>query len=240
MTERKSHDSRNIWTIAEVIAVILLFASYGLAYYLYLGYIDMSVYEQTLRDCFIGCNQIYFPGISYFELIFSYMLKVLFFYAGNNFVAAFWLQFTIIIISVFIIYRGIRKIIHPVITVILTAVILGASFLYVIYFMLNPVCIAFVPAALFLYFICFLVRKCIRRKKKYTKADEEVSFDALPVEEEISADEEKREVKLLDNPLPLPKKHVAKIPDYDLRDEDLPDASMKYDIDVPNDDNFDI
>lgn len=240
MTEKKSHGSRNIWIIAEVIAVILLLASYGIAYYLYLEYVDMSVYEQAWGDCFIGYNKIYFPGISYFELIFSYMLKALFFYAGNNFVAAFWLQFAIIVISVFIIYRGIRKIMHPVITVILTAVILGDSFVFIMHFTLNPVCIAFIFVALFLYFICFSVRRCIRRKKKCVKADKEVTFDALPVEEEISVYEDKREVKLLDNPLPLPKKHVAKIPDYDLKDEDLTDASMGYDIDVAEDDNFDI
>ena len=55
--------------------------------------------------------------------------------------------------------------------------------------------------------------------------------------EEAKTEEPKKEIKFLDNPLPVPKKHVKKSIDYAFE----PDADMmKYDIDISTDDDFDI
>jgi len=47
----------------------------------------------------------------------------------------------------------------------------------------------------------------------------------------------KKEIKFIENPLPLPKKHVKKSMDY--RFEPEPEL-MKYDIEVKENDDFDL
>ena len=58
---------------------------------------------------------------------------------------------------------------------------------------------------------------------------------AEQVTEEPAA-EVKKPVKLLDNPLPLPKPHVAKEMDYQIDTED----DMDFDFDIKDDDDFDV
>lgn len=63
--------------------------------------------------------------------------------------------------------------------------------------------------------------------------------------EEESGKEEKteqRKVKLLDNPLPLPKKHVPKVMDFDVKEPEETKASSEddFDFDTDADDDFDI
>ncbi len=48
--------------------------------------------------------------------------------------------------------------------------------------------------------------------------------------------EELRQIQLIENPLPLPKKHVKKVMDFPIQ----PEASqMHYDLEVDPGDNFD-
>lgn len=54
---------------------------------------------------------------------------------------------------------------------------------------------------------------------------------------EVENMETKKEIKLIENPLPLPKKHVKKTMDY--RFEPEPEF-MKYDIEVKENDDFDL
>lgn len=63
--------------------------------------------------------------------------------------------------------------------------------------------------------------------------------------EEVGGREEKteqRKVKLLDNPLPLPKKHVPKVMDFDVKEPEETKASSEddFDFDIDADDDFDI
>ncbi|HOO27163.1 MAG TPA: hypothetical protein PLU43_01760, partial [Lachnospiraceae bacterium] len=57
-------------------------------------------------------------------------------------------------------------------------------------------------------------------------------------EESMSCEHEfvKKEVKFIENPLPLPKKHVAKTMEYGFE----PDENMDFDYDIKEDDDFDI
>ena len=67
----------------------------------------------------------------------------------------------------------------------------------------------------------------------------EVSFKAFDKTESVKAplEEAKKEIKFLDNPLPVPKKHVKKSIDYAFE----PEADMmNYDIEISADDDFDI
>ncbi len=66
--------------------------------------------------------------------------------------------------------------------------------------------------------------------------------DILPVIEEIGEDDEMEEekpvkVKLLDNPLPLPKKHVKREMDYGVA---ITNQELDYDVTIKDDDDFDI
>ncbi len=75
----------------------------------------------------------------------------------------------------------------------------------------------------------------VSKKEKTVKVQPEVR-EELKVKEESDVKEEPK-VKLLENPLPLPKKHEKKILDYDIR---IAPGKFHYDVDVAEDDDFDI
>ncbi len=83
-----------------------------------------------------------------------------------------------------------------------------------------------------------------KKNKKTELQDETEDFwarmearEAANAAMEAEEAEESPKVKLLDNPLPLPKKHEPKEMDYKLADVS---ADYDYDIDVADDDDFDI
>lgn len=240
MTKKKTCCSCNIWTIVEAIVIILLFIAYGLGYYFFMGYVDMSAYEKSLQDCFVGGELIFLPGALYLEWIFDYMLRALFLLVGNHVVAAFWLQFAIIIIAIFILYRGVRKITHPLITIIAMTVVFTSSLFLFVQIPLNSGCIVFLFLTICFYFISLFVHRHMEKNFESVKNDMEVIVTESPDTEEKDVKEDKPVIKFLDNPLPGPKKHVSKTLDYDLKDEDLANVSMEYDIEVSADDDFDI
>lgn len=55
--------------------------------------------------------------------------------------------------------------------------------------------------------------------------------------EDLKMEEAPKQVKYIENPLPLPKKHVKKVLDYSVHPQE---AYMHYDIDVAEDDDFDL
>ena len=59
-------------------------------------------------------------------------------------------------------------------------------------------------------------------------------------ENSVEKAEQKPEIKFLENPLPGPKKHVAKTLDYDLQEDALPKKEMDYDLQIAEDDDFDL
>lgn len=52
--------------------------------------------------------------------------------------------------------------------------------------------------------------------------------------------EDGRKIKLLDNPLPVPKKHISKKIDFDFDDVEVKDNKMDFDIEISDKDDFDI
>ncbi len=66
--------------------------------------------------------------------------------------------------------------------------------------------------------------------------------EAESVEMEQEKQKEKKKVQLFETPLPLPKKHVKRVLDYDINEEPEPvePAEDDYDIQVAEDDDFDI
>ena len=105
MVKKKSRCKSNIWTIIEATIIILLFIAYDLGYYYFMGDVDMPAFEQAWQHCFVGGDLVTFPGAFYLEWIFDYMLRALFLLVGNHIVAAFWLQFAIIVIAIFMNYN---------------------------------------------------------------------------------------------------------------------------------------
>lgn len=57
------------------------------------------------------------------------------------------------------------------------------------------------------------------------------------IKEEIQEGREEEKIRLIENPLPLPKKHVKKTMDYRI---DVTEEQMKYDMEVREDDDFDL
>ena len=64
---------------------------------------------------------------------------------------------------------------------------------------------------------------------------EEIHIENL--ENNDTENSEKKSVQFIENPLPLPKKHVKKVMDYKFEPEE---HLMKYDIEVSDDDDFDL
>ena len=62
---------------------------------------------------------------------------------------------------------------------------------------------------------------------------QDLETEELP-EEEATTAEESKEIQLIENPLPLPKKHVPRVLDYRLNNE-----GWDYDYPVSDDDDFD-
>lgn len=68
--------------------------------------------------------------------------------------------------------------------------------------------------------------------KKHPKRREETQEE---IKEEIQ--EAGGKVRLIENPLPLPRKHVKKTMDYKI---DITEEQMKYDVEVKENDDFDL
>lgn len=86
-----------------------------------------------------------------------------------------------------------------------------------------------------------ILGQCFRPVKK---AEAEIrSEDKHEEKAEEKAEEnteQKSEIKFLENPLPGPKKHVAKTLDYDLQEDELPEQELDYDLQIAEDDDFDL
>lgn len=82
------------------------------------------------------------------------------------------------------------------------------------------------------------VRKA--EKKQEVTGKKETGTEEIKAEEKAQ-EEEKTEIKFLENPLPGPKKHVARTLDFDLGDEQLMEHSeLDYDVKTSDDDDFDL
>ena len=74
--------------------------------------------------------------------------------------------------------------------------------------------------------------------RKHPKARAETQEETKKeIEEKTREGREGEKIRLIDNPLPLPKKHVKKTMDYGI---DVAEEQMKYDRDVRDDDDFDL
>ena len=186
-------------------------------------------------------------------LIFMFIIRAIFYVVGNHAVAVLWLQFTLHFIGSFLIYRGVRKLFGRVLAVIFYAVALFVPFFLIPVQEVWPFWIVFAGAAFALYLIALIVSACRRRdkdpkenkkQKEKTEQKPEMKQATRPdAKQEINQEtkpEDSPKVKLLDNPLPGPKKHVSKVLDYDLQLERMPRVFQRYDIKVSDDDDFDI
>lgn len=90
----------------------------------------------------------------------------------------------------------------------------------------------------------YCVGKCFMPKEVMIKNDVDVHKElnnALQESENVGpTEEDKSVIKFLENPLPGPKKHVPKKLDYDLQNDELNNMLMDYDIDIKDEDDFDL
>jgi len=206
-------------------------------------------------------------GIAHTDLsvgiLFMYVLRAIFYVVGNHAVAVLWLQFALHFIGSFLIYRGVRRLFGRVFAVILYAVMLFVPFIFIPVEEVQPLWFVFAVAAFVVYLVSLVVSACKRKGKdpnvKNEKTPKEKTSNEKAPKEPQSKEETTNKkqsgsteegqdtkqdcipkVKLLDNPLPGPKKHVSKVLDYDLNLERMPRVFQRYDIKVADDDDFDI
>ncbi len=83
-----------------------------------------------------------------------------------------------------------------------------------------------------------------RRKKNHRMAEEQLEEIRLKEEkdwDDYVITEDGRKIKLLDNPLPVPKKHVKKEIEFDMIDEIRPDSGIaEFDFQISEEDDFDL
>lgn len=82
-------------------------------------------------------------------------------------------------------------------------------------------------------------QQAIAESDEQNTEDSLVMPDVEKTEEDlviVAIEQEKPQIKFLDNPLPLPKKHEAKVMDYRITEV----AEADYDYDIADDDDFDI
>lgn len=82
-----------------------------------------------------------------------------------------------------------------------------------------------------------LRRKPVEPGEEEMTEEREETNEGTEVHQETDAGEEQEKVKFLENPLPVPKKHVKKEIAFDF---DIEDAKMEFDISVSEKDDFDI
>lgn len=78
-----------------------------------------------------------------------------------------------------------------------------------------------------------LIIKAVSERES-EKRDRDMETEWLPLPEDGKMEEKKEQVRYLDNPLPLPKKHVKRTLDFALDKED------DFDIEIDEDDDFDL
>lgn len=85
--------------------------------------------------------------------------------------------------------------------------------------------------------VCRWHGKSAKRGEEKMAEEKEGTNESMEAHQEADSGEEQGKVKLLENPLPVPKKHVKKEIAFDF---DMEDAKMEFDISVSEEDDFDI
>lgn len=255
MVKKKESSHKYLWVILEAVFVIaILFL--GIFGYVYLfSQVNFPFLEDKalIQNSFVGGTLGSITATYSVEWMFSHVLRTLFLFVGNHVEAVIILQFVMQLLAAFIIYRALRYIVGRILScTLLAAQIAGYLFLSQ-NTLLNPCWMVLLLSAIIFYFLILIITKIIVKKACKNTMNEieimdtvaEAKISEEPMTEETTDElnviiENKPVIKFLDNPLPGPKKHVSKTLDYDLKDEDLVDVSMEYDIDVSDDDDFDL
>lgn len=94
---------------------------------------------------------------------------------------------------------------------------------------------------------CLLPTKCLENSlqdvKEEKRRKEKTQKEETQKENKVAkpdAENDKPKIKMLENPLPGPKKHVPKTLDYTIQEKDIKNTLMDYDIEVSDDDDFDL
>lgn len=262
MTGAKKTIEKKQSNILEIIFIVDITIAWCVWQVLSILQVDTGILGQSeyVMHSFVGKENV-IPASEYgVAWIYMNILRAVFYVVGNHANAVLWLQFAFQFLGAFLLYRGMRKLLGRVAAVILYIGALAIPFLIFPVGIAEPLWVVFLADALIIYLIAALINSV--RKRKVCKEDKNVTDvvksdvvkpdlvkpDVVKPEMAKPADktaeqtekEEKPKVKLLDNPLPGPKKHVSKVLDYDLQLERMPRVFMRYDIKVADDDDFDI
>ena len=258
MTEKKTIEKKQS-NILEIILVTVGTIAWIVLQVLAIFQVDIGALEQTeyVANSFVG-NATAIPAAAFgVAWVYMYILHAVFYVIGNHAQAALWLQFALQLLGAVLLYRGIRKLCGRVVAVIFYLGVLFLPCFLISVEDVQPLWIVFSAVSVVVYLVATLLR--VGKKKKETDSETEPDTKAenplnsgfvneQPVRKaDVKAQTEtkpepeaKPQVKLLDNPLPGPKKHVSKVLDYDLKLERMPRVFQRYDIKVSDDDDFDI
>lgn len=77
----------------------------------------------------------------------------------------------------------------------------------------------------------------VSNQAEHTASETEVEKEKMIMDEKMAEPEKEKSVKLIENPLPLPKKHEKREMDYQYQ---ITEDKMKFDVEVADGDDFDI
>lgn len=247
--EKTAEKKKN--SILETVLVIVVTIGWIILRVLEILKVDTNVLAQSeyIVKSFVNIGNSGLMADNLLELGYLYVLRGMFYLVGNHAAAVLWLQFALQFVGAFVLYRGLRKLIGRILAVLVYLAILILPCFFVPIAKVQPLLLVFFAGTLVIYLLSAIIEKLKNKKKESTQeTSKEVSEETLKatLKEEVNdgavtkKEVEKPKVKLLENPLPGPKKHVSKVLDYDLKLERMPRVFQRYDIKVSDEDDFDI
>jgi len=176
------------------------------------------------------------------EFLYLHLLRLLFVVFGNKFIVAVWLQILLQVGAGAFLYLALRKIIRVIPAMIMLGVMMLTPMIINRAVILSPENLFLFLISFAIYLLVIILCKMLKFTKKKTKVESawedgtlEAQLEAMSVEV-IDMDESPK-VQFIENPLPLPKKHVKKVLDFD---RELEDGQDDFDIEVDENDDYDI
>lgn len=179
--------------------------------------------------------------------VYLQLLHLIFLVFGNKWEVAIWLQIILQLIAGGFLYSGVRKLTGTLPAVIMLGILMVSPLAINQALILSPENLFFLVFSLILYICAKIIKKVLGARKKvaverlWEDGKMEACLEAMSMDiterETEDKSEEVPQVKFIENPLPLPKKHVKKVLDYD---REIEDGQEDFDVEIDEDDDFDI
>ncbi len=232
----------------EIIFAVLLFATGILLRSACIGNIEFESVYYDLAKVTDGQG---IPAVAHkTEFLYLHLLRLLFVVFGNKFIVAVWLQIVLQVGAGAFLYLAVRKFTKVIPAMILLGVMMLTPMIINRAVILSPENLFLFLISIVIFIFAKILCKTLRFVGKKTKVEsawedgtleeqlEAMSIEVIDMETESPEEvAEPPKVKFIENPLPLPKKHVKKVLDFD---RELEEGQDDFDIAVDENDDYDI